>query len=61
MKFEEDNMKRFVFIGDQYRGMSDKSPEEIAKEYKMIVQNLLQWHHPTWGKVETVTLKPRKK
>ncbi|KUK43490.1 MAG: hypothetical protein PHW55_07265 [Methanothrix sp.] len=54
-------MKRFVFIGDQYRGMSDKSPEEIAKEYKMIVQNLLQWHHPTWGKVETVTLKPRKK
>ncbi|HPE52155.1 hypothetical protein [Methanocrinis sp.] len=54
-------MKRFVFIGNQYRGMSDKSPEEIAKEHKMTVQDLLSWDHPTWGKVETVTLKPRKR
>jgi hypothetical protein len=54
-------MKRFVFIGTQYRGMSDKSPEEIAKEQKMEVQDLVAWDHPTWGKVETVTLKPRKK
>ena len=55
------NVKRFVFVGTQYRGMSDKPPEEIAKDYKMRVDSILPWDHPTWGKVETVTLKPRKK